>query len=168
MSSAQHTSPPAGSSGTPPAAQPPSPLFPADNSAVTTHMNMLQGVINRLATQSSSCKTWCLTVVGGMLGLAGSTKVVDLAWLALVPVLTFMLLDAYYLACERAFRLLWDDKVARVRAGTYVLADTFEMKPVMTTGRWLATLRSPAILPVYLGLAGACVLARIYLGRLVP
>jgi uncharacterized membrane protein len=167
MSSAQHTSPPTGSNGIQLADKPPSPLFPADNSAVTTHMNMLQGVINRLATQSSSCKTWCLTVVGGMLGLAGSTKIADLAWLALVPVLTFMLLDAYYLACERAFRQLWDAKVERVRAGLYELADTFEMKPSMSTSLWLKTLLSSSILPVYLGLAGACVLARIYLDRLV-
>ena len=37
-----------------------SPLWPADSPAVTAHINLLQGIINRLANNSASCKTWCL------------------------------------------------------------------------------------------------------------
>jgi hypothetical protein len=32
-------------------------LWPADNPAVTAHINLLQGVINRLANNSAACKT---------------------------------------------------------------------------------------------------------------
>src|ERR1700730_5201974 len=66
-----------------------SPLWPADNPAVTTHISMLQGIINRLANNSGSCKTWCLTVVSALLSLAGATHLPAIVTFALVPVVIF-------------------------------------------------------------------------------
>jgi hypothetical protein len=49
-----------------------SPLWPADNPTIAAHINLLQGFISRLANNSASCKTWCLTLVAVFLALAGA------------------------------------------------------------------------------------------------
>jgi hypothetical protein len=49
-----------------------SPFWPADSPAATTHITLLQGIITRLANNSASCKTWCLTLVAALLSLSGA------------------------------------------------------------------------------------------------
>jgi hypothetical protein len=44
-----------------------SPFWPADNPAAIAHVNLIQGIINRLANNSASCKTWCLVIVSALL-----------------------------------------------------------------------------------------------------
>ncbi len=80
-----------------------SPFFPADNAAATAHIALLQGIINRLAGTSASCKTWCLTLVAAVLSLAATAHVPALAPLVLVPTVIFGFLDAMYLAEEKAY-----------------------------------------------------------------
>src|SRR5262245_14436128 len=101
-------------------------LWPADNPAVTAHITLLQGIINRLATASASCKTWCITLVAALVSLAGSTRVPVIVTVALVPVVVFAFLDTMYLAQERAYRDLYKRIVDEIRAGTYSRANTFE------------------------------------------
>jgi hypothetical protein len=103
----------------------PSPLLPADNPAVTTHINLLQAIINRLANNSSACKTWCLTLVGALLSLAGATRTPAIVTFALVPVVIFGFVDMMYLAQEKAYRDLYDTVVKAIRDGSYSRAQAF-------------------------------------------
>ena len=80
------------------------------------HINMIQGIINRMAGASASCKTWCITLVAALLSLAGSTKVPALATVSLLPIGIFGFLDFMYLAQEKAFRNLHGRIVAKIRA----------------------------------------------------
>ncbi len=129
-----------------------SPLWPADDPAVTAHINLLQGIINRLANNSASCKTWCLTLVAALVSLAGATDVPGIVTFALVPVVIFGFLDAMYLAQERAYRELYSRIVNTVRDGSYTRANVYEAKAPLGFGRIFSTLASWSIYPVYLGL----------------
>ena len=40
-----------------------------ESSAVQSHLNIMQGVINRMAENSRSCKVWCVTLVAATLVL---------------------------------------------------------------------------------------------------
>lgn len=131
---------------------PKSEFWPADNPAVTAHVNMLQAIISRLAGASASSKTWCLTLVGALLSFAAGTDSPRLAAFAIVPILIFAYLDASYLAQERAYRTLFNQVVAKVRDGTYALGDSFGAKAPLTPGAILAALKSWSIWPVYLSL----------------
>ena len=73
------------------------------SSAVQKHLEIMQGVINRMAENSRSCKVWCVTLVAATLVLVARTGEPQHALLALVPTLLFLFLDSYYLALERAF-----------------------------------------------------------------
>jgi hypothetical protein len=130
----------------------PSPLSPADNPAVTTHITLLQGIINRLANNSSSCKTWCLALVGALLSLAGATHTAAIATSALVPVVIFGFVDTMYLAQEKAYRDLYDEIVVKVRDGSYRLANAFDAKAKRTLDHVAWALASWSVWPIYGGL----------------
>ncbi|HEX3144964.1 MAG TPA: hypothetical protein VHQ64_13420, partial [Pyrinomonadaceae bacterium] len=101
-----------------------SPLYPADNPGVTAHLNVIQGIITRLANNSASCKTWCLTLVGALVSLAGATHVPGIITFTLVPISIFGFLDTMYLAQEAAYRELYNSIIGKIHADTYSRADT--------------------------------------------
>ena len=73
-----------------------------ESSAVKAHISMLQGIINRMAGNSANCKNWTITLVAAMLVLLVDKEMqLPNAWLCLIPVGLFYLLDCYYLGLER-------------------------------------------------------------------
>src|SRR5262245_36936687 len=102
------------------------PPLPPENPAVLAHVSMLQGIITRLANNSASCKTWCFTLVAGLVTLTGAAGKPVVAVVAIIPLLVFGFLDASYLAQERAYRDLFKAVVAKIRDGTYTRKDAFE------------------------------------------
>lgn len=73
---------------------------------VQTHLTILQGIISRLASNSANAKTWSITLAAAVLVLMIDRMSSRACVLALIPVLTLVFLDAYYLALERDFRKL--------------------------------------------------------------
>lgn len=63
---------------------------------------MLQGIINRMAGNSANCKNWTVTLVAAMLVLLVDKNMqIPNAWICLIPIGLFYLLDCYYLGLER-------------------------------------------------------------------
>ena len=73
------------------------------------HMEMIQGVINRMASNSFSLKGWSVVLVSALFALAASQAQFFFVLLAYFPAFAFWILDAYYLRQERLFRKLYDD-----------------------------------------------------------
>jgi hypothetical protein len=71
------------------------------------HLEMIQGVVARLAGNSFLIKGWALTLTGAFLGFAVDREDSALAIAAFGPILFFWGLDAYYLWAERMFRELY-------------------------------------------------------------
>ena len=72
---------------------------------VKAHLEFYQNIINRMAANSARIKNWCLMLVVAVLSLeyyALSAQYIPL--LLGCPILGCSILDAYYLALERAFR----------------------------------------------------------------
>lgn len=72
------------------------------------HLELIQGVINRLAGDSARLKNWCVTLVAALLVLWARANRTEYIHVALVPVLAFWILDGYFLWQERMFRALYD------------------------------------------------------------
>lgn len=72
------------------------------------HLEMIQGVINRMASNSFLLKGWAVTLVAGIFAL--SSKDADKLYflIAYIPILVFWGLDACYLLQERLYRKLYD------------------------------------------------------------
>ena len=72
------------------------------------HLEFIQGVINRLASDSFRMKGWCVVLVAALFVLLVREGRIEFAGVALVPVLFFWGLDGYFLWQERLFRALYD------------------------------------------------------------
>ncbi|WP_423928636.1 hypothetical protein [Candidatus Palauibacter sp.] len=78
----------------------------------SSHLTMIQGVINRLAMQSFAVKQWSFTLVVGLLALSFHLKNWTVPLAGTAPVIVLWGLDGYFLRHERLFRHLYD-KVRR-------------------------------------------------------
>ena len=72
------------------------------------HLEFIQGVINRLATNSFQMKGWSVVLVAAILVLLAREDRLTAAYIALVPILIFWALDGYFLWQERLYRALYD------------------------------------------------------------
>lgn len=132
-----------------------------ESSAVQTHLTIMQGVIQRMAENSRSCKVWCVTLVSATLVLVARIENPQHAFIALVPALLLLVLDTYYLAKERGYRSAYNEFVSKLHSGKLALSDTFVVEPSETTLKQdLESIFSISILPFYLTLAAMVVAIR--------
>lgn len=72
------------------------------------HLELIQGVINRMANNSFMLKGWAVTLLAGIFVLAGKDTDSLYFLVAYIPVIVFWLLDSYYLYQERLYRALYE------------------------------------------------------------
>lgn len=72
------------------------------------HLGMIQGVINRMASNSFALKGWAVTLIAGIFALAGKDADKMYFLVAYIPAFVFWGLDSYYLLQERLYRALYD------------------------------------------------------------
>lgn len=75
------------------------------------HIDLIQGVINRLAGNSFAIKAWAIGLIAVLGGLATKDADPRLASALVFPALCFWGLDAYYLRQERLYRKLYENVV---------------------------------------------------------
>lgn len=111
------------------------------------YLPLIQGAINRLASNSFLLKGWSVTVATALFGLAAKESQPRLALLALLPILAFWGLDGYYLGYERRFRKLYGEAVAG-------MATAYKMTPDPLGFRgWLEAAFRPAVVALHLPLS---------------
>lgn len=145
--------------------QTPSPLAP-ESSSVQSYLNILQSIISRMAGNSANCKTWCITLVSGILVVIADKAKPNYAWIALIPVILFFFLDAYYLGQERTFRATYNDFVRRMHAEAVGSMDLFLVAPLKGFNVVTCTLQASlsfAIYPFYLTLIVMIAVARFFI-----
>lgn len=138
-----------------------------ESPALHTHLNLLQGVINRMAGNSALCKTLCITLVAAIAAIAASGSKPGAVWVALLPLLIFAVLDMMYLSLEKGFRDKYDDDVKRLYEGTLHTDDLFRIAPPVDY-KALSALREAAkswsVWLVYLPVLVLLILVRWILG----
>jgi hypothetical protein len=72
------------------------------------HLGMIQGVINRMGSNSFLLKGWTITLVAALFALAMKESSPRLMYVAYFPAVIFWALDGYYLWQERLFRKLYE------------------------------------------------------------
>lgn len=129
--------------------------YDADSSAARDYLSALQGVVTRLANNSSQCKTWCITITSAIIVLAARTSSPNHAWIAIVPILTFCFLDAYYLSLEREFIKTYAAAVKKLRNNELRLNDLYvfptprDQTVSQKVGRIFEAFLSTSVAPFY-------------------
>lgn len=73
-----------------------------------SHLEMIQGVINRLSQNSFLLKGWSVVLVSGLFALSANNTNILFIYLTYFPVISFWFLDGYFLRQEKLFRALYD------------------------------------------------------------
>jgi len=77
------------------------------------HLELIQAIISRMASNSFFLKGWSVTLVAAIFALAAKDSNPLFLFVAYVPCISFWILDGYFLHQERLFRKLYD--AVRVR-----------------------------------------------------
>ena len=120
------------------------------------HLEFIQRVIDRLATDSFRMKGWAVVLVSALLVLLAREGRVEFAYIGFVPVLVFWGLDGYFLRQERLFRDLYD----HVRVLDEPDID-FSMGTNAFRRNWMGATFSRTLFPFYIALALSVGLAMI-------
>lgn len=93
-----------------------------ENPAVIAHVEMMQGIIGRLADNSAKCKEWCFALLGILLVfILGNENKAQLDFRICYWILgIFFLLDSFYLGQERAMRKGFRDIMSKLNNGENV------------------------------------------------
>jgi hypothetical protein len=124
--------------------------FQENSQAVQSHLTIMQSVIQRMAANSTSAKTWCITLVSAILVIVADKQKPQYIWLSLVPAILFFGLDAYYLALERGFRCSYNAFIQKLHSSSLDVDDLFVVEPKGSLGtHFKIALRSLSIWPFY-------------------
>jgi hypothetical protein len=77
------------------------------------HMEFIQGVINRMASNSFLIKGWAITIVAALFALAAKDTEKSMLYMAYIPIPAFWILDGFYLWQERLYRELWKEVIQK-------------------------------------------------------
>ncbi|AVF60120.1 MULTISPECIES: hypothetical protein [Vibrio harveyi group] len=100
-----------------------------DSPSVQAHLGIIQSVIQRMSTNSSSCKAWCVSLVAAILVIVADKGKPDYAWIAILPSIVFAALDTYYLALENSFRNSYNEFVDKVHTKRLTFKDLYSVTP---------------------------------------
>jgi hypothetical protein len=138
-----------------------------ESPSVQSYLAILQSVIGRMASNSSSCKTWCITLVSAIVVIIADKARPDYVWISLVPITLFLVLDAYYLALERQFRDVYNSFIRRLHSGSATVDDVFIVAPASGVTSSLTSILkaggSMSVWPFYLLLAAMLVAVRLWI-----
>jgi len=124
------------------------------------HLEIIQSVITRMATNSFLLKGWRVTLTAALFALAAKDSNLKFVLVALLPVLSFWGLDAYYLRQERLFRKLYDElrlasREEAKKVEPFTMSTTRYVPDVQT---WFRTLWSSTVITLHGIVLGAIVL----------
>jgi len=127
-----------------------------------THLELIQGIINRMGVNSFLLKGWTITLVAALFALAQKESKSAYMFLAYFPAVVFWVLDGYYLWQERLFRKLYD-KVRKINESEidFSMSTTSVSKEA---GSFFDAIISRTVLPFY----GVVVIAILFVIFITP
>ncbi len=135
--------------------------YSENSAAVQAHLNIAQSVIQRMATNSTGCKAWCITLVSAILVMVADKGKPNYALIAVIPAVLFLVLDTYYLALERRFRDSYNSFIEKLHHGRVTSSDLYAVTPSGSALKSFGdALLSFSIWPFYLTLGGMIWLAK--------
>lgn len=73
------------------------------------HLEFIQGVINRMGSNSFILKGWSVTLVAALFALSAKELYLGFVYLSYFPAIAFWILDGYFLHQEKLFRELYNN-----------------------------------------------------------
>lgn len=103
--------------------------FKENSQAVQSHLSIMQNVIQRMASNSSNSKAWCITLVSAILVILADKSKPEYSWISIFPIALFLILDTYYLSLEKGFRNSYNDFIRKLHSNKLEQDDLFVVNP---------------------------------------
>jgi len=117
------------------------------------HLELIQGVINRMAGNLFFLRGWSITLITGVLALsAAKGQYNGYILLAYFLLFIFWILDGYFLSQERQFRCLYDD-VRKLKEKDIDFSMNREKYKDVWCNTWFGSIISKTLLWFYIPLA---------------
>ena len=122
------------------------------------HLEMIEGIIERMGNNSFQLKGWAVTLVALVGGFASQGSDKRFFLIAFIPLIAFWFLDAFYLQMERKYKILYKNVATKDEAQIDFNMDT---KNIVCNGSeasricYCKCLFSKTEWPFYLIIAGA-------------
>jgi len=127
--------------------------YKENSQAVQAHLQITQSVIQRMASNSASCKAWCITLVSAILVIVADKGKPHYALISIIPNFLFLTLDSYYLSLEKMFRESYNIFINKLHENKLVATDLYAVSPTGNLWKILPkSLISFSIWPFYLTL----------------
>lgn len=114
------------------------------------HLEFIQKLIERFANNSFELKRWAVTVSAGILALGHNELSGKQYLVSFIPVITFWILDGFYLFKERLYRALFNE--VRVSENDNASFSLETAKLIGGKNTWFRAIMSRTILTFYLAL----------------
>lgn len=115
------------------------------------HLGFIQAIISRMASNAFAIKGWSVSITAAIVAAGIALKSIPIILVALIPVVTFIVLDSYFFLQEKNFRKLYDT----VRNQDFDIKNPFDLTPPQNIYEipWckrIMGLFERAVFPVYL------------------
>ena len=120
----------------------------SENEKKLKHLEMIQNIVNRMASGSTFLKGWTVIFVAAVLGFILKDSKPTYVCLAIIPTLFFWGLDSVYLRQEKLFRKLYDKVRILEEKDIDFSMDTSDVEKDVES--WFRICRTKTILPFYL------------------
>ena len=141
-----------------------------ENSTVQVHISMHQYIIIRMEGNSANCNNWTVTLVAALLVLLVDKNMqIPNAWILLIPIGLFYLLDCYYLGLERMCIESQNEFLEKVKNGNDYIDSLYKMEAIKDNCKQLCNtikaMKSFSTTPFYLIVAIIAIVI-LYFGAL--
>ena len=119
------------------------------------HLEFIQGVINRLSTNSFLLKGWSVVLVSALFALSANNSNVRFIMLAYIPAIIFWGLDGYFLSLERIYRKHYERVRIKHTEDIDFSMDTSDIQRGFN--EWASATLSKTLIPFHAVLIGAII-----------
>ena len=123
------------------------------------HLELIQGVVNRLSTNSFLLKGWSVVLVSALFALSAGDSNPAFVFLAYIPAFVFWGLDGYFIWEEKKFRKLYDHVRRLEEADVDFSMDTTGIRD--QAGTWWGATVSKTLVPFHGVLIGAIIVVML-------
>ena len=123
------------------------------------HLEFIQGVINRVSTNSFLLKGWSVVLVSALFALSAGNSNVSFIMLAYIPAIVFWGLDGYFLSVERLYRVLYDEVRKADNDKIDFSMDTKNLEN--KSHPWASATLSKTLIPFHGALVGAIIVVML-------
>ena len=121
------------------------------------HLELIQGIVNRLSTNSFLLKGWSVVLVSALFALSAPDSDASFIYLAYIPAAIFWGLDGYFLWQERLFRALYNHVRELDEKAIDYSMDTTPFRSSEEVGAWSNAVFSITLFAFHGALIGAIV-----------